>query len=245
MTWLALGIAAMIGGGSPDAVSVPDTIPEAGSTVPAWVAASAAANPDGSLRQDLFFASVRREVQAVLEQAPASDGCVRVGKIVIDRIGPDRDRSTLDAAIQSADLVALMRVAGSRGGFLRGIPGRLVAVVPESVYKGGGAGVYYEFFPTGDVNLAGKRICKSDDDYVLPEVGALQLVTASDPTGAERNLLDSDDASDFIAIASDGAVALPSRYVQADPALRGIEMRALESRLVERVWQPAGSATSP
>lgn len=243
MIWLVFGILA-IPGGTPDAVSIPDTIAEAGSSVPAWVAASVASDADGSPRKGLFSPAERKEVDAMLE-LPASDGCARVAKIAVDRIGPDRDRSTLDAAIRSADLVAVVRVAASRGGFFRGMPGTLVAVVPESVYKGGGPKIYYEFFPVGDVDFSGKRICKTDGDYTVPEIGALQLVTASDPAGVDRNVLPAEDASDFIAVGSDGEVALPARYVQADPTLAGIEMRALESRLVERAWEPAGQAVLP
>ncbi|MGE5346896.1 MAG: hypothetical protein ACM3JH_13160 [Acidithiobacillales bacterium] len=227
---LTLCFMAAFNGAQLDSQGVPDTLGESESTVPLWVAADVAANPDGSLRADVFLPAIRRDIEAMLN-LPVERGCIRVGRILIDQRNADQDRTTFAGALRSAHIVAVTRVVGSRAGFFQGIPGQLVAAVPENVYKGAGLPVYYEFFPTGNLSVAGKQICKKDDDYEPPSIGDRQLVTGNAPFGSEKNVLIPVTPADFVKVTTDGRVAFPRRYVESDSSLEGIDIQAVRSRL--------------
>ncbi|MBV8199874.1 MAG: hypothetical protein JOZ15_04545 [Acidobacteria bacterium] len=196
---------------------IPEVLMDPPLPTPYWVSASAVLLPDGTLDSKRFHPAVARQIRDLLSQ-PEVNGCIHLGTVWEDYIDP-QDRSSLEAAAASAELIFTARVVGATPGFAAEVPGTLLAVRPTEWIKGDQrAAQYFVFFPIGDVSVGSKRICKTDNRYAaLPRLGDEVLVFTQRSFNPANPIIHVKNPGDLVTLRGD-EVLLPRQYRADRPA---------------------------
>jgi len=208
--------------------AMPATITLAGAEAPAWVDASIAVTPVGTVNGEVLpehGASV-----AAMLALPRTNGCVLVGPMIQDRPFT-RQRGSFEDLITHSRAVVLARVSGNAYGFWAGIPGQLLQVTPERVF---GSRLtrehYYYFVPVGAFRVGNTTICKTDSRFAIPgEIGSEVALFVDQPADRANELFVL-EPEDVVGINRDGSLRLPATLAQsADTKIR------TKSDLVDKV----------
>lgn len=183
---------------------------------PVWVRADHALLPDGSFDPALFDQGERRVLQSLLE-LPWTDGCIRLGVTRPDEtvaIAGEPAPTDLESAVRAADWVVVATVTARATGFHGSLPGTLLELQPEQVFKGpqGRSWAQHVFMPLGTVRVGGSALCKSDPHRAeLPEVGD-QVLLLTDLSARDRLGILPTDAASITVLRRDGSVSLPQLF---------------------------------
>jgi hypothetical protein len=185
-----------------------------------FVRADAVLDNRGEVDLTLFASTDAETIKAYLS-LPEENGCVRLQGIIYNHMnqGPHADLKTASA---KAKLILLGIVMGQASGFRGAEAGSLLEVKPETALKGAAAKEntsYYVFFPAGEFELGGKRLCAVNPSYpALPQVGDRLLLFVRDVKSYTGSFLPLFDATDIIVLRKDSQIDLPRRF-KSDRAL--------------------------
>lgn len=193
--------------------AMPATITLAGAQAPAWVEASIAVTPEGTVNREVL-PEHGAGVAAVLA-LPRTNGCVSVGPMIQDRPFT-RPRGSFEDLITHSGAVVLARVSGKAYGFWAGIPGQLLQVTPQRVFGNRLTREhYYYFVPAGTFRVGNTTICKTDSRFATPgEIGSDVALFVDQPADRDNKLfvLEPDD---IVGINRDGSLRLPATLAQS------------------------------
>ena len=138
---------------------------------PFWVSAEAAIDNTGQLKPELFHPGRLRGLKELLAQ-PEVDGCTRFEEVYLEFMDL-QPRDSVDAALETAELVIHGKITGLSVGFNIGDPATLFRIKVLELGKGSTPlEVAYFAWPIANFTLPGKRICKTDYRYAaLPKIG--------------------------------------------------------------------------
>lgn len=193
--------------------AIPATITLAGAQAPAWVDASTAVTPVGTVNGEVL--PEHGAGVAAMLALPQTDGCVSVGPMIQDRPFTHQ-RGSFEDLIAHSRTVVLARITGKAYGFWAGIPGQLLQVTPERVFGNRLTRVhYYYFVPVGTFRVGSTTICKTDSRFAAPgEIGSSVALFVDQP--ADRgNKLFVLEPEDVVGINRDGSLRLPATLAQS------------------------------
>jgi hypothetical protein len=147
---------------------------------PIWISAEAAFDSQGNLNRDYFHTQTIHKLEQFLDDVPdPARGCISMEEEFVSWVNPP-DRSTLDKAISTSELVLVARVIGKDFGFQSTLAGQLLLVEPVEAYRGEVSTTdrLYAFFPVGTFSAGPYRFCKTDHRYPdpPPEIGEQVLL---------------------------------------------------------------------
>jgi len=198
--------------------AMPATITLAGAQAPAWVEASIAVTPVGTVNGEVLPEHGAGVAALLALPQTNGNGCVSVGPIIQDRPFT-RQRGSFEDLITHSRSVVLARVSGKAYGFWAGIPGQLLQVTPERVFGNRLTRVYYYYFvPVGTFRVGNTTICKTDSRFATPgEIGSDVALFVDQP--ADRgNMLFVLEPEDIVGINRDGSLRLPATLAQSADA---------------------------
>ena len=198
--------------------AMPATITLAGAQAPAWVEASIAVTPVGTVNGEVLPEHGAGVAALLALPQTNGNGCVSVGPIIQDRPFT-RQRGSFEDLITHSRSVVLARVSGKAYGFWAGIPGQLLQVTPERVFGNRLTRVhYYYFVPVGTFRVGNTTICKTDSRFATPgEIGSDVALFVDQP--ADRgNMLFVLEPEDIVGINRDGSLRLPATLAQSADA---------------------------
>jgi hypothetical protein len=193
--------------------AIPSTITLAGAQAPAWVDASTAVTPAGTVNAEVL--PEQGAGVAALFALPQTNGCVLVGPMIQDRPFT-RQRGSFEDLITHSRAVVLARISGKAYGFWAGIPGQLLQVTPEHVFGNRLTRVhYYYFVPVGTFRVGNTTICKTDSRFATPgEIGS-QVALFVDQPADQGNKLFVLEPEDVVGINRDDSLRLPATLAQS------------------------------
>ncbi len=193
--------------------AIPATLTLAGAQAPAWVDASTAVTPAGTVNAEVL--PEHGDGVAALLALPQTYGCVVVGPITQDRPFT-RQRASFEDLIIHSHAVVLARITGKAYGFWAGIPGQLLQVTPERVFGTRLTRVhYYYFVPVGRFRAGNTTICKTDSRYATPaEIGSDVALFVDQPADRDNKLFVL-EPEDVVGINQDGSLRLPATLAQS------------------------------
>jgi hypothetical protein len=193
--------------------AIPATLTLAGAQAPAWVDASTAVTPEGTVNGEVL--PERGAGVAALLALPQTNGCVVVGPITQDRPFT-RQRGSFEDLITHSRAVVLARITEKAYGFWAGIPGQLLQVTPERVFGNRLTRVhYYYFVPVGTFRAGTTTICKTDSRFATPgEIGSNVALFVDQPAD-KGNKLFVLEPQDVVGINRDGSLRLPATLAQS------------------------------
>ncbi len=184
---------------------------------PIWIDASLLLNGDGSVNTGLVPPDAVPDVKAILARA-STGGCVQIGAFFEDLVNPP-ERNSIEQAVRSSRLVILGKVTERSFGMSGPIPGQLLRVVPEEVFKGQSRSVpaYFVFMPVGTFQIGSATVCKTDSRYAAPPaVGDHVLLFGPEEPSCrdcrDEPYLEVGDDGGIITFHDDQAPSLPQRY---------------------------------
>ncbi len=193
--------------------AMPATLTLAGAQAPAWVDASIAVTPMGTVNGGVL--PEHGAGVATMLALPQTNGCVLVGPMVQDRPFT-RQRGSFEDLITHSRAVVLARVSGKAYGFWAGIPGQLLQVTPERVFGNRLTRVYYYYFvPVGTFRVGSTTICKTDSRFATPgEIGSNIALFIDQPADRDNKLFVL-EPEDVVGINRDGSLRLPATLAQS------------------------------
>ena len=208
-------------------------------TSPIWIDASLVLNRDGSINTALIPKDEAAFSLKPLLASPLEHDCVPTGAILQD-IANAPDRRNVEEATRSSRLVILGKVTEKAFGVEVYIPGQLLRVVPEEIFKGQPRNVpaYFVFMPVGNFKIGSVPICALDNRYPdPPKVGDQVLLFVPDGANWEAKqdepFLELLDDGGIVTIHADSTVSLPARFgkatgprAQAENVLTGVRAAA-------------------
>jgi hypothetical protein len=193
--------------------AIPATITLAGAQAPAWVDASTAVTPAGTVNGEVL--PEQGAGVAALLALPQTDGCVLVGPMIQTRPFT-RQRGSFQDLIAHSRAVVLARITGKAYGFWAGIPGQLLQVTPERVFGNRLTRVhYYYFVPVGTFRVGSTTICKTDSRFATPGETGSSVALFVDQPADRGNKLFVLEPEDVVGINRDGSLRLPATLARS------------------------------
>ena len=180
---------------------------------PIWVGAEMAFDESGRVNPSFFIDYDAVTIENFLEiEAEPKTGCIRLENFYVDRVGTP-DRSSIGAIVRSSELVMIGKVVEAATGFVHATPSTLFAIEKEALLKGyTDRERFFVPFPRADFEVAGYRICKSDNRFAeSPKVGDSVLIFLHQYPEPSESFLDPRYETSLVTIDAEGAVRLPKR----------------------------------
>jgi hypothetical protein len=185
------------------------------SSLPVWVEASIAVLANGDLNQELLGADAVRILKNQLRE-PRGRECTQFTE-VYDSVPNPPVRGDIPSATRTAALVVEGKVTGRSFGFRGDIPGQLLRVRVEEVFKGGvpKGEDRFVFLPVATFQAGPYRICKTDQRYPTPpEPGERVLLFIPFVKEAQAPFLELFDDGGLVTVRADEKAALPGRFLR-------------------------------
>lgn len=202
---------------------------------PFWVSKEMAFGPHGELEKKLFHPDRWQTLKDLLA-GPQIDGCVRLEEVYLEYV--DRQpRNSVNAALESAELVIHGKVTGRADGFDIGLPATLIRLEVLDLVKGSSElrEVFFAW-PIATFSVAGKRICKTDYRYAdLPEEGDEVIAFVRQTVPETFAMLQIESPGDVI-------VLKPERIVYPSTMTRDAEASAANLTTRTQLLQKLGIA---
>lgn len=190
-------------------------------TIPTFVSADVAIGPDGELNTDVLDPLSEVVLGNLLdnfERGVYGPDCVKYGEVYIERVNPP-DRSSLQSATRSANLILEAVVTGRDYGFYQGrVAGQLLVLEVEQVIRGSAPlDSYYVFYPVGRFEAGPYSFCKVDGRVPEPpEIGERLLLLSPSVAESQEPFLDVRDVHSFIVLDRAGKARLPPDFPEAE-----------------------------
>jgi hypothetical protein len=198
--------------------AMPATITLAGAQAPAWVDASIAVTPEGTVNGEVL-PEHGAGVAAMLALL-RTNGCVLVGPMIQDRPFT-RQRGSFEDLITHSPRRFWVPSVEKYYGFWAGILWQLLQVTPERVFGNRLTREYYYYFvPAGTFRVGNTTICKTDSRFATPgEIGSHVALFVDQPADRDNKLfvLEPEDA---VGINRDGSLRLPATLAQSADTTR-------------------------
>lgn len=203
---------------------------------PMFVSASVAITDDGELNTDLFAPDVARIINRYYERHDPVRGCITLDEFYEEWAG-SADRSTIEKAAQTAELVLVAEVVGRDYGFQHMIPGQLLRVRPERVLKGTAPLAHYlVFLPVGTFQSGPYRFCKTDSRYPEPpEIGERVLLLVPVGGDPQEPYLDLRTEASIVTVDAGGKVDLPQPFARSLQQEQPLTIEAVLDRIAATV----------
>jgi hypothetical protein len=199
---------------------------------PMFVSSAAAITDEGEFNADLFAPSVLRMLDRYPDRFDPVAGCIVLEEFYEEWAGSP-DRSSIEKAAQTAELVLTVEVVGRDFGFQHMVPGQLLRVRPERVLKGRAPlSHYFIFLPIGTFESGPYKFCKTDSRYPQPpEIGERVLLLVPVVGASEEHYLDLRTESSIVTIVDDGSASLPRPFERSRAAVEALPFDALVDRV--------------
>lgn len=199
---------------------------------PIFVSASIAVTDDGDFNTDLFAPSVLRMLDRYPDRRDPVAGCIVLEEFYEEWVGSS-DRSTIEKASQTAEVILTAEVVGRDFGFQHMVPGQLLRVRPERVLKGQAPlSHYFVFLPIGTFESGPYKFCKTDSRYPEPpEIGQRVLLLVPAMGSTEEHYLDLRTETSIITIGSEGEVDLPQPFERSLQRAEAVRLDAVLDRV--------------
>ena len=199
---------------------------------PMFVSASVAITDEGEFNSDLFAPSVLRMLNRYPKRLDPVANCIVLEEFYEEWAGSP-DRSTIEKASQTAELILMAEVVGRDFGFQHMIPGQLLRVRPERVLKGQAPlSHYFVFLPIGTFESGPYRFCKTDSRYPKPpEIGQQVLLFVPAIGASEEHYLDLRTETSIVTVGAEGKIDLPQPFERSLGAEDAISIDAVLGRV--------------
>ncbi|MEM7482427.1 MAG: hypothetical protein AAF481_14725 [Acidobacteriota bacterium] len=180
-------------------------------SIPVWLAADVAVDPDGSL-SELLSSGSQLTIHSLLRNA-SPNRCTEVTEFYDHDVYITTDRSTLQDALEGDALIVLARVDQSAPGFLRSEPGQMFSARVLENLKGNAPNSIYFFVPVGEFRAGPYRICKVDMRYKrIPIHGDEVVLMVPRVTNTNEPFLALSTGAGLFQRTEDGWLVPPSRF---------------------------------
>lgn len=199
---------------------------------PMFVSAAVAVTDEGEFNADLFAPSVLRMLDRYPDRFDPVAGCIVLEEFYEEWAG-SADRSSIEKAAQTAELVLTAEVVGRDFGFQHMVPGQLLRVRPERVLKGQAPlSHYFVFLPIGTFESGPYKFCKTDSRYPEPPgIGERVLLFVPVVGASDEHYLDLRTESSIVTIVGDGSASLPRPFERSLAAVETLHFDALIGRV--------------
>ncbi len=218
----------------PDYLEVPEIY-----ALPIFVAADIAVLPNGQVNRTFFPGEDGTLGLESILARETTNGCVLLDAptAAMSRV-PGRHQN-LESSIADADNIVEVTVTGIRTGFNFGSPGTLVRLQVEQVFKGAPPSeTKYVFFPYGDLQVGGIRICARDPHWgEVPHVGDRLVILFAGHQHNDLIPVLALDPSSVLTIRNGRVARLPKVYRKANQNLRDMEFEQLTAGIRLHVLQ--------
>ncbi|HEX9986067.1 MAG TPA: hypothetical protein VGF69_22590 [Thermoanaerobaculia bacterium] len=141
----------------------------------AWVAADAAVNERGQIREELFLLGRIDSARRIARRNGATDEC----RFFSGPPTPEHFKPTnsLDTLLEHSETIVSAKVMAIRQGFYYGIPGSLLRLNAKQIRGKGRHGPLYLFYQLAKIPTAEGLVCsKPLGEFVAPAVGDRMLI---------------------------------------------------------------------
>ncbi len=155
-----------VSGSAPMPRLLPSTAPK---MPPIFVAADRVLRADGSVDPSLFRPGYVETIQSYLDMEPSADGCIRLDMTSSVHLPRTSGRPRIAEVIREKENTVLAEVTGRIYGYLENVPGTLLRVETQEVFKGtANRASYFIHFPEGSFEVGDRRICWTTFGFPSP-----------------------------------------------------------------------------